>query len=952
MAWTPTSRRRTALGLEQLEDRCLLDANPATAPLALPTHFASAAEFQQFLIDTAVARWSSVLGTHFQGPTGIDPIPLVGPGVATPVGTAAVAASAVGAAQTAANGFSQTNVQVPGVDEGDIVKTDGNYLYLLRGQQLDVIDARPGHDPAIVSQTTINGQPIAEYLDGQHLTVLSSVYLGGPIPVDPLPVPVPGSAVPQYTQPVQITSRVQVTVFDVTNAAAPQAIQTNGIDGNYVESRAVGDKVYVVVQNTFDNLPPPKIQTTGTDNQYETEAQYRADLATYVANASSPHVYSVEPGDLASGPILDLADPARTYKPVSSDDGSLVSVVTYDLTGNSGPGPIDAVSAVGSYASNVYASADNLYVLTPHWSPNGGDSTTVLERFALGGGHPDLTAVGQVPGQVLNQFSMDESGGTFRIATTTFGGQTPSSNVYVLTADQGVLKVSGSLENLTPGEQIYSVRFAGDRGYVSTFKQTDPLLTLDLSDPSHPRVAGELQLPGFSRYLQPIDDTHLIGIGRDVDPTTGRTGPLQVSLFDVSDPTAPRLVDRYTIATDGWTGSDAEYDAHAIGYFPDYRVLALPVYGYEAGTWEMQSALWVFQVDPASGFKLLGKVGDDTQVRRSVRVGDRLFSIAYGDVKSTPITQPGTDVRQVALHDPDLSAQAVPVTATAGTAFNGVVSSFTLNQPGAVDATINWGDGQFSPGTVQPNAQGGYDVVGSHTYAATGTHDVGVTLSRPGDAQTLVEGTAQVNGDGNQRFVARLYRDLLDRDADADGLAAWQQMLDQGGDRAAVVRGIEGSVEYRTKVVQQLYQEVLGRPAEAFGLGAWLKFLADGGTAEQLRAYILASDEYYAVQGQGTRQGFLHALYQEVLHRDIDAVGLKAWATFLAHGFSRRDAAAAILGSVETQTQLVQGWYTKLLHRTADDFGLQVFVGAMQHGAKSHELLLDVLISDEYFAGA
>src|SRR5262249_10973869 len=152
----------------------------------------------------------------------------------------------------------------------------------------------------------------------------------------------------------------------------------------------------------------------------------------------------------------------------------------------------------------------NLYLMTPHWMTNAADGTTGIERFSLGGGHPDLTAVGEVAGQVLNQFSVGESGGTFRIATTTRAGQTPSSNVYVLTADHGVLKVTGSLENLTPGEQIYSARFTGDRGYLVTFRQTDPLLTLDLSDPSHPRVAGELQLPGVSLYLQQLDATHLL----------------------------------------------------------------------------------------------------------------------------------------------------------------------------------------------------------------------------------------------------------------------------------------------------------------------------------------------------------------------------------------------------------------------------------------------------------
>src|SRR5262249_20101189 len=162
------------------------------------------------------------------------------------------------------------------------------------------------------------------------------------------------------------------------------------------------------------------------------------------------------------------------------------------------------------------------------------------------------------------------------------------------------------------------------------------------------------------------------------------------------------------------------------------------------------------------------------------------------------------------------------------------------NNPDSVTATINWGDGQFSPGTVQANGQGGYDVVGNHTYSTPGAHNMSVTLARSGEMQTSVASTADVNSDPNERYIAQLYRDLLGREADTGGLGSWVQFLKQGGDRATLVRNFESSAEYRTKVIDDLYTHLLGRPAETAGLNAWLSFLANGGTTDQLRAYILA----------------------------------------------------------------------------------------------------------------
>jgi hypothetical protein len=269
-----------------------------------------------------------------------------------------------------------------------------------------------------------------------------------------------------------------------------------------------------------------------------------------------------------------------------------------------------------------------------------------------------------------------------------------------------------------------------------------------------------------------------------------------------------------------------------------------------------------------------------------------------------------------------------------------------------VTASINWGDGEFSPGTVEPDGTGGYRVLGTHVFDDAGEHDVTVSLTRDGDTQTLLETTAEVEGDTSHRFLVNLYNDLLHRAADEAGLTSWKASLDGGATRAEVVRGFEGSREFRSNVINDAYLEYLGRTAEPFGLTTWLNFLDGGGTHEELRARIASSGEFFSRQGGGTNAGFLAALYREVLHRDIDAFGAAAWGQALTRGMTRNEVALAIMQSFEAQNVTVRDWYRDYLGRDADEFGLQVFVGALQGGARSHHLVVEVLSSDEYFARA
>jgi hypothetical protein len=224
--------------------------------------------------------------------------------------------------------------------------------------------------------------------------------------------------------------------------------------------------------------------------------------------------------------------------------------------------------------------------------------------------------------------------------------------------NSGQLAVVGSLTGIAPGERIYAARFFGDRAYVVTFRQFDPLFAIDMSNPTAPRLAGSLEIPGFSRYLQPIDATHLIGIGQEV--ANGEPSNVQVSLFDVSDLANPKRVGVATVSTGDsfWMTTSEHYDAHQVFYDAATQTLAIPINGFSApggasdpGT--LQDALWVFKIDPASGVTVTGHVDAARPVQRAVSIGDVLFSISEDAVKAVPIGDPATILGQVQIRDPN-----------------------------------------------------------------------------------------------------------------------------------------------------------------------------------------------------------------------------------------------------------------------------------------------------------
>ena len=302
-------------------------------------------------------------------------------------------------------------------------------------------------------------------------------------------------------------------------------------------------------------------------------------------------------------------------------------------------------TSVFGIEGTVYASTDSLYIVGNRWSRwfagNADAEAANVFKFAIQGDDVPLVATGGVPGSVLNQFSMDEHEGNFRVATVSWYLGVSASNVYVLAQNGDQLDIVGSVTGLAPTERIYSVRFMGDKGYVVTFRKVDPLFTMDLSDPTDPRVVGELKIPGYSAYLHPVGEDHLIGLGRDADG--GLFQGVQISLFDVSDMADPVQEDVYIWSDDSRQGtSEAEDDHHAFSYFPDHGILALPFNQRWGGGDE--SGLEVFEVDLEDGFTYLGRITHDDRVRRSLRIGEYLYSISADQIKVHAIGDPSNEI--------------------------------------------------------------------------------------------------------------------------------------------------------------------------------------------------------------------------------------------------------------------------------------------------------------------
>lgn len=437
---------------------------------------------------------------------------------------------------------SETHVQVDGVDEADTVKTDGRYIYSLSsdGKSIRIIDTAQGL-AKLSAVTPENGYVSEMYLHENRLVLIGSA--------DPESGSQTGAA-----EDRAMPSDSFAELYDISEPSAPKKLTRITQSGGYSTSRLIGGTLYII-----------------TNHSINPQNAVKSKPETFV-----PYIECHNHSGAVTAESVAVYDECRSpeYTVIcgyDTDDGSLSG--TQSILG-------------GSYT--VYASTQN--IITAAYPQDG---MTEITRFEIDSGKIALKAAGKIEGSLLNQFSIDEYKDHFRFVTTVdtvtetrtdageSGNETASSTVSAavetdnsLIILDGDLKQTGAIENLAPGERVYSVRFMGDTAYFVTFRQVDPLFSADVSDPSAPKIIGSLKIPGFSNYLFPYGEGRLLGLGQDADENTGRTTGVKLSMFDISD---PANVTEYAKTSAGVYYSPALYDHKAS--LVDYNKNLIGFYG-------------------------------------------------------------------------------------------------------------------------------------------------------------------------------------------------------------------------------------------------------------------------------------------------------------------------------------------------------------------------------------
>lgn len=554
----------------------------------------------------------------------------------------AIQGMAIGAADVAvaapemakADDFSSTNVQVEGVDEADLVKTDGSYIYQVKldTSEVLIIQALPASQMKIAARIGFdqnNFTPCEMYVADDHLVVIGNSY-------SPYRVPYPQENKLRIMPPIYPDKHsTQVIIYDITDRSAPQKVRELELEGGYLTSRRIDSALYVI-----SNQPTYRLRA-------EDDL-----LPLYRDSARGEQMHTV--------PLDQIA-----YFP-DSIYSSYLLMAGLRLDQPQQPAQLETV--LGS-ADNVYASSSSLYVATP-WQrmqaipydrslPVHDQDRTQLFSFRLNNGAFSYAARGEVPGRTLNQFSMDEYQGILRIATTS--GQewwrnqpVSSNNLYTLDSQLNIL---GRVENIAPGEIIYSTRFMGDRAYMVTFRTVDPFFVIDVREPKSPKVLGKLKIPGYSNYLHPYDENNIMGFGKDTTEVKGPYGTqayyegMKIAMFDVSNVADPVEKDLEIIGVRG-TESELLRNHRALLFSREKNLLAFPVTVMEAidnsdtklryGSFAFQGA-YIYHVDD-QGFTYKGRIthlqpddylkagdywgGTDKSIHRILYIGDVLYTLS------------------------------------------------------------------------------------------------------------------------------------------------------------------------------------------------------------------------------------------------------------------------------------------------------------------------------------
>ncbi|HEY7734113.1 MAG TPA: beta-propeller domain-containing protein [Nitrososphaera sp.] len=592
--------------------------------------------------------------------------------------------------------YSTTNVQVEGVDEPDFLKNDGKYVYILSGDRLTIVDAYPPDNADIAVKIALDIQQ-GQYLQNMFLNNNTLVIFYQEYGED--------FVIQEYDfapQPVY-SSKTHALIMDVSDKEKPKIVKDFEITGNYNNARMIGDNVYLITaSDLYDYRHPvlPKVMESSRliiapevyyfDNP---ELYYAFNTVTSIdlANADDDDALESKSFMMNPGATLYVSEdniyiayqknmPYPYYYETNTRDRFFEVIVPElpqslqqeikEIEGDDSLSPSEKWDKVSELLQDTYnrmsegeknALFSRIQKSLEEYDARIQKETqkTVIHKIEIrSDGSINYESRGEVPGRLLNQFSMDEDGNRFRVATTSeywspYGGSVLHNNVYVLDED---MEIVGELEEIAKGESIYSARFMGDRLYLVTFERIDPFFVIDLSE-DDPKVLGELKLPGYSNYLHPYDSDHVIGIGKETKEN--QYGGVEIlgvklALFDVSDVRNPRLVDDFEIGGSG-TDSEVLYDHKALLFDRSKDVLSIPVsifpdYAeprYADDGKYIQPKVWrgfyVFGVDPEDGFKLKGQVehfndvndyyyGYGAQGSRSFYIEDVLYTVTLNNL--------------------------------------------------------------------------------------------------------------------------------------------------------------------------------------------------------------------------------------------------------------------------------------------------------------------------------
>ncbi len=694
--------------IPQITNQTIISENLTTAQLQNLKKFNSIDDLQKFLLDSQAK--ASI--QYYGGPVryGLDEqIKASGPvmGTAVPVAPAAPEAQVTGSQAATNNGgtqYSVTNVQVAGIDEPDFLKNDNKYAFILSQDKLTIIDAYPGDSAKIVSKIglDVKGDNLQNmFLNKDRLVIFYNDNTEH-------------YSIPQYDyvpNPVY-TPTTHAVIIDVSDKENPKILKNYEVTGYYTGARMIGNYVYFISNSYVDYVhpwPPILKRASGVaitpDIYYFDNPQPNYNFDTITAfNIFSDEINS-KTFMMGSTGTLYVSNDAiyltyQKYHPYYYDESytkdrffkSIVPLLPDDVQTqikSIDQSVLDSSqkwSQISDLLQNTYnkmseneknklfdaiQNAVSQYDITVQQDYR----KTVIQKFTIDNGTVSYSSKGEVPGYLLNQYSMDEFDKKFRVATTseyfTSKGVTNANNVYVL---DDSLNLVGSLEKVAPDESIYSARFMGDKLYLVTYQRIDPFFVIDMSA-NTPKVLGALKIPGYSSYLHPYDNTHIIGIGKETKQNQyGGLEPLgvKVALFDVSDVANPVTVDTYLIGGQG-TDSEILSEPKALLFDKEKNVLSIPIsqqyYGLpvplEGGTdilpprpispnnWK---GFYIFGIDPERGFTLKGTVEhyngtgyDYSYGSRSFYIDNSLYTVTSGFMKINDLSNLKNEIKTIKL---------------------------------------------------------------------------------------------------------------------------------------------------------------------------------------------------------------------------------------------------------------------------------------------------------------